>query len=66
MEPWAEGLDSPGGLGSRHRLRRIAQAAARPVITLVEKGTELPFDVEHLRRVEYDLQLRPVVERTYH
>ena len=43
----------------------IAQAAARPVIILVEKGTELPFDVEHLRCVEYDLSLRPVIEGTY-
>ena len=43
----------------------IAQAAARPVIVLVEKGTELPFDVEHLRCVEYDLQLRPVIEGEY-
>lgn len=43
----------------------IAQAAARPVIILVEKGTELPFDVEHLRCVEYDLGLRPVIEGTY-
>lgn len=43
----------------------IAQAAARPVIILVEKGTELPFDVEHLRCVEYDLQLRPVMEGVY-
>ena len=43
----------------------IAQAAARPVIVLVEKGTELPFDVQHLRSVEYDLSLRAVMEGDY-
>ncbi len=43
----------------------IAQAAARPVILLIGKGMKLPFDVEHLRCVEYDLELRPVIEGDY-
>lgn len=43
----------------------IAQAAGRPVIILMEKGSELPFDIEHLRCVYYDLQVRPVIEGVY-
>jgi O-acetyl-ADP-ribose deacetylase (regulator of RNase III) len=34
----------------------VAQAAARPVIMLIEKGQSLPFDVKDLRCVEYELQ----------
>jgi hypothetical protein len=43
----------------------IAQAAARPVIMLMEKGNELPFDIEHLRCVYYDLKIRPIEEGVY-
>jgi O-acetyl-ADP-ribose deacetylase (regulator of RNase III) len=34
----------------------VAQAAARPVIMLIEKGQSLPFDVKDLRCVQYELQ----------
>ncbi len=33
----------------------VAQSAARPVVILIEKGQQLPFDVQDLRCVEYDL-----------
>lgn len=35
----------------------VAQAASRPVITLIKKGQPLPFDVRDLRTIEYDLSL---------
>lgn len=34
----------------------VAQAAARPAILLAEKGHDLPFDVQDLRTVHYQLQ----------
>ncbi len=34
----------------------VAQCAARPVIILIEKGNELPFDVKDIRSIEYALQ----------
>ena len=34
----------------------VAQAAARPVIILIEKGQQLPFDIKDLRCVHYALQ----------
>jgi hypothetical protein len=43
----------------------IAQAARRPVIILLEKESELPFDIKDMRCVYYDLKLRPVFERLY-
>lgn len=43
----------------------IAQAAARPVIILLEKGQSLPFDVSDLRCVFYTLNPRPLFERVY-
>jgi O-acetyl-ADP-ribose deacetylase (regulator of RNase III) len=33
----------------------IAQAAARPVVILIEKGLTLPFDVKDLRCIQYEL-----------
>jgi hypothetical protein len=43
----------------------IAQAAARPVIILIEKGQLLPFDIQDLRCVQYDLRIRSFAEKTY-
>ncbi len=43
----------------------IAQAAARPVIMLIAKGELLPFDIQDLRCVQYDLTIRSYATRTY-
>ena len=43
----------------------IAQCAARPLIILIEKGQEIPFDIRDLRCVSYDLKPRPLFQRTY-
>lgn len=44
----------------------VAQAAARPVIILIEKGQRLPFDVQDLRSVHYALQpVKALVEGVY-
>jgi hypothetical protein len=43
----------------------IAQAAARPTIILIEKGQPLPFDIQDLRCVPYDLRLRSFADKTY-
>jgi hypothetical protein len=43
----------------------IAQAAARPVIILIEKGQLLPFDIQDLRCVQYDLKIRTFAEKVY-
>ncbi|MDD5623911.1 MAG: hypothetical protein PHI23_04350, partial [Candidatus Peribacteraceae bacterium] len=43
----------------------VAQAAARPVIILLEKGGVLPFDISDLRCVYYDLKPRPLFEKVY-
>ena len=43
----------------------IAQAAARPVVILLEKGQNLPFDVSDLRCVYYTLNPRPLFEKVY-
>jgi hypothetical protein len=43
----------------------IAQAAARPTIILIEKGQLLPFDIQDVRCVHYDLKLRSFQEKTY-
>jgi len=33
----------------------VAQAAARPVVILIEKGQNLPFDVKDLRSIQYEM-----------
>jgi len=43
----------------------ISQAAARPVIILLEKGKVLPFDIQDLRCVYYELKPRPLFERVH-
>jgi hypothetical protein len=43
----------------------LAQAAARPIIILLPRGEELPFDVKDLRCVQYDLKPKPLFERVY-
>jgi len=43
----------------------IAQSAARPVIVLIEKGSQLPFDVADLRTLSYDLRITSYKNRTY-
>src|SRR5579862_8918726 len=43
----------------------IAQAAARPVIILLLKGQVLPFDIQDLRCVYYDLKPRNLFENVY-
>lgn len=43
----------------------IAQAAARPLIILLQKGEVLPFDVADLRCVTYDLKPKPLFDRVY-
>ena len=43
----------------------IAQAAARPVIIMLKKGQELPFDIKDLRCVYYDFDPEPLVEGEY-
>jgi hypothetical protein len=43
----------------------IAQAAGRPVIILIEKGNELPFDIQDLRAVYYDLKPRSLFDRVH-
>lgn len=43
----------------------IAQAAGKPLIILLEKGQVLPFDIQDLRCVYYDLKLRAFKDRTY-
>jgi len=43
----------------------VAQSAARPVVILMQKGGEIPFDVSDLRIVWYDLKPRPLREGVY-
>lgn len=43
----------------------LAQTAGRPVVLLVPKGDELPFDVKDLRCVTYDLKPGPLVDGVY-
>jgi hypothetical protein len=43
----------------------IAQATGRPVIILIEKGHELPFDIKDLRAVYYDLKPRALFDRIH-
>jgi O-acetyl-ADP-ribose deacetylase (regulator of RNase III) len=44
----------------------IAQAAARPVVILIEKGLTLPFDVKDLRCIQYEMvPISRLVKGTY-
>lgn len=43
----------------------VAQSAGRPVIVLLEKGETLPFDIQDLRCVMYDLKPKPLFEKVY-
>jgi hypothetical protein len=43
----------------------VAQSAQRPVIILIEKGQQLPFDISDLRCVYYDLEIRSYNEQTH-
>jgi len=43
----------------------IAQAAGIPVIILMLKGQELPFDIKDLRCIYYDLKPRPLRDERY-
>ena len=43
----------------------IAQCACRPVIILLEKGQQLPFDIRDLRCVYYDLKPRALADQIY-
>ena len=43
----------------------VAQSAQRPVIILIEKGQQLPFDISDLRCVDYDLEIRSYKEQTH-
>ncbi len=44
----------------------VAQAAARPLVILIEKGQSLPFDVKDLRCIEYEtVSMSRMVHGTY-
>jgi hypothetical protein len=43
----------------------LAHAYGRPAIILVEKGKQLPFDVQDLRCVHYDLDPVPLFDKVY-
>ncbi len=43
----------------------VAQAAAKPVLILIDRSEELPFDVQDLRCIIYDLKPRALFDRTY-
>jgi hypothetical protein len=43
----------------------VAHSAKRPVIILIEKGQQLPFDVSGLRAIKYDLGIRSYEAKTY-
>lgn len=43
----------------------VAQSACRPVILLIEKGNNLPFDVKDTRVVEYDLSITSYKNQTH-
>jgi len=43
----------------------VAQSAARPVIILALKDTNLPFDIKDMRVVYYDLKPRPLADGVY-
>lgn len=43
----------------------LAQSAQRPIIILIEKGRDLPFDIKDLRCVEYDLDIDSFLAQTH-
>lgn len=43
----------------------VAQAAAKPVVILIHKHHDIPFDVKDLRCVYYDLKPRPLLRKDY-
>lgn len=43
----------------------VAHAAGRPVITLIEKGESLPFDIQDQRCVQYDFKPRSLFDKVY-
>lgn len=43
----------------------LAQASGRPVIVLLSRDEELPFDIQDLRSVRYDLRPRPLFDGVY-
>ena len=43
----------------------VAESAARPLILLIERGQELPFDIKDRRVLFYDLKPRPLFDGTY-
>lgn len=43
----------------------VAQTVGTPVVALIEKGATIPFDIQDLRCVHYDLSPRPLFERVY-
>jgi hypothetical protein len=43
----------------------VAQSACRPVILLIEKGQALPFDIQDLRCVQYDLEIESYQDQRY-
>lgn len=43
----------------------VAQSAQRPVIIMIKKGQQLPFDISDLRCVYYDLEIQSYEEKTY-
>ena len=54
-----------GGNANVYYELALAQAAGQPVIVLIQKGENLPFDVRDLRTVQYDLKPRPLAEGVY-
>ena len=43
----------------------VAQAAARPVVILSQRGTPLPFDITDLRVIEYDFRPHSIMQKVY-
>jgi hypothetical protein len=43
----------------------VAQAARRPLIILLEKGSSMPFDIKDMRAVSYDLKPRSLFDQVY-
>ncbi len=43
----------------------LAQAAGRPIIALMHRDDELPFDVQDFRCVRYDLRPSPLIDGVY-
>lgn len=43
----------------------LAQASGRPVIVLLSRDEELPFDIQDMRTVRYDLKPRPLFDGVY-